>query len=230
MSADKIDRSLWRDPGLAPYMRIWPERKTLTLAALSQAQARHIVPAMSDLERAVLRLDQAEARIMKLGRRAAKDGELASILGDLRDALGEARSGGGTVMTYEYKIECGHTWKSSFPRTRGALVPCHRDFYPCGYRPLVDGPFAEPRYAAGHEHGYYGYPVTPVYTVWRRADGLVNCSAGAPVDHGHPYKPQDGTVDPGEGFEVLFVTDDWPAAHGRILAERVAAEMAGETP
>ena len=43
------------------------------------------------LNRAALRLVQAQVRIAKLGGRTARDGELASILDDLEDALTEAQ-------------------------------------------------------------------------------------------------------------------------------------------
>ena len=134
-------------------------------------------------------------------------------------------------MTYVYTMGCGCTWASSFPRTRGSRVPwCrrwdHRGLFP--QRTLTEGPFEEtlrPGTVTMREHD--GYSVTPVYTVWRRQkDGYVAASAGTPTNVGHPYKPDDGTAVRANGFETLLVTDDWDAAHARIVAERVGDEAA----
>lgn len=136
-----------------------------------------------------------------------------------------------SAEVYEYVMECGGTWKSSFRRTPGARVPCHgrgrcrSSFFGHGAQKLVSGPFAEPRYKGGYD--YQDEPITPVYTVWRRSDGYVHASCGHPVDYGHPFTPDDGARRKvGPGFEVLFVTDDWPTAHALIRVERVVAEMA----
>lgn len=125
-------------------------------------------------------------------------------------------------MSYVYIMACGCKWASSFPRTRGSRVPwCHVWTHKGGQTELVEGPFEESRYAnAERDRKLDGYPVTPVYTVWRRLkDGYVHASAGTPANLGHPYKPNDGTVNL-TGFETLLVTDDWMAAHARIVAER----------
>jgi hypothetical protein len=130
-------------------------------------------------------------------------------------------------VSYVYTMECGCKWESSFPRTRGSRVPWCRVW---AHRPaqtgLVEGPFEETRFPnIVRDRENDGWRVTPVYTVWRRLkDGYVHASAGSPANLGHPYKPHDGTVTL-TGFETLLVTDDWMAAHARIVAERGVDEM-----
>lgn len=68
------------------------------------------------------------------------------------------------------------------------------------------------------------------YVVWRRhPDGYVASSAGyLPRDSRH-YSTAAGEMIT-DTFEELLVTDDWCAAHARIVAERVADEMMREIP
>ncbi len=63
------------------------------------------------------------------------------------------------------------------------------------------------------------------YTVWRRKpDGLVGATAG----RGLP-RSGDGLTLRNSSFTELLVTQEWPAAHARIRAERVAAKWYGDT-
>lgn len=129
-------------------------------------------------------------------------------------------------MPFIYESECGHAWVSSFPRTKGSTVPCPgcKDAWKPSRRELVSGPFIPARHP-GSAHEYDGgYPCTPVYTVWRRADGYVAATCMVPYYWGHPYKARDGAMPPAEGFVTLLVTDDWPTAHALIRVERTQDE------
>jgi hypothetical protein len=63
------------------------------------------------------------------------------------------------------------------------------------------------------------------YIVWRRNDGYVSATCGSRLPRGWKYRDKDTGELVEVTFEELLVTDDWPAAHARIRAERVADEM-----
>jgi hypothetical protein len=72
------------------------------------------------------------------------------------------------------------------------------------------------------------YQHSDSYIVWRRSDGHVSATTGKKLPSGWRYRDH-GTGELVEvTFEELLVTDDWPAAHARIRAERVADEMLKE--